>query len=828
MAIGIDLKYTLRLLAKNPKFTLMTTLIIAVGLGLALYTFTLLNKLLFTPITFDDGREIFIIEGSYDNTHLSRRPAASVDLYSFKKDTSLIHDMGIYQGRTTFVSEVGGQNRKYNSSHVSYNIFDFANVKPILGRGFVRDDQYDGAEDVIVIGYTMWQQHFGGREDIIGDIVTIDGAEPHKVIGIMPEGFAFPAVAEMWELLPERHIDPTERNYDFSAAYVKLADGVTMSNVRTALEAKNKVLAMSFNDDWSWIIGRNGEYLTIEPMKKAHLMQYYGLFVALFIVALLILILACINVANLLLARVNERTKEVAIRMALGVPQKRLIMQMLWESIFICTIGGGIALLLAGYGLDVTDRALTEIFSLDRLKPYWWSLSLDSTAILALIVTVVMMIVLTGLVPAWKALHTDFNATLRDGTRGALGKKAANIGKTLVVSEILFSCVVLVMASVILISTFVASNADYGVETENRLTASLQISPAEYPIRDDEEFNHTDRLKRTQFYYALKDELESYSNINSMIYMSQLPGTGGGTSFFEIEGRPAERFDENPYSNNEGASHGNWSALGMEIIAGRDFDYRDAEQGARSIIVNESIANDFFPDGEAVGKRVRRANPDSFGDWDTIIGVVSDTYHGSKMDFSSAQYNTYHSMDNWGMFRLQLAIHYNGTEANARASLYQALEKTDPKVGLHRIQSYDELIAQPLLIISTVSTIFLVCGVVAAILAASGIYAVASNGIQQRTQEIGVRRAIGSPDRNIMVMFLKQAGWQLLAGIIVGIAVSLWLMDTMSSTMVFGSFAFWFAVIIMPTVIVTMVLFATYLPTQRILSREPADALHYY
>lgn len=828
MAIGIDIKYTFRLLAKNPKFTLMTILIIAVGLGLALYTFTLLNKLLFTPITLDDGREVFIIEGVYDNTHLQRRPAASIDLYALKKDTSLIYDLAIYDETTTFVSEINGQNKKYNSSYVSHNIFEFANTRPILGRGFVRDDQYEGAEDVIVLSYTMWQQHFDGREDIIGDVVAINGAEPHKVIGVMPDGFSFPATSEMWLLLDEQHIDPSERNYDFSTAVVKLATGVSLSQMRTALRAKNKALAMVFNDDWSRIINREGDYLTIEPMKKAHLMQYYDLFLALLIVALLILILACINVGNLLLSRVNERSKEVAIRMALGVSQTRLVMQMLWESLIICSIGGIIALLLAGYGLEVTDRALTEIFSLDKLKPYWWSLNLDSNAILALAMTILIMIVLTGFIPAWKALHTDFNATLRDGTRGALGKKAANVGKALVVSEILFSCVVLVMASVILISTYVASNADYGVETENRLTASLQISPAEYPIRDDEDFNYTDRLKRTQFYYALKDELESNNNINSVIYMSQLPGTGGGTSFFEIEGQPAERYDENPYSNNEGASHGDWSALGMEIIAGRDFDYRDAEKGMSSIIVNESIANDFFPNGDAVGKRVRRANPDSFGDWDTIVGVVSDTYHGSKMDFSSAQYNTYYSMDNWGMFRVQLALHYNGTEADARASLYQAIEKIDPKVGLYRIQSYDELIAQPLLIISTVSSIFLVCGVVAAILAASGIYAVASNGIQQRTQEIGVRRAIGCPDRKIMSMFLKQAGWQLLAGIMIGIFVSLWLMDTMSSTMVFGSVAFWFAVIVIPSVIITMVLFATYLPTQRILNKEPANALHYY
>ncbi|WP_395343956.1 ABC transporter permease [Ningiella sp. W23] len=828
MSIAIDLKYALRLLVKKPSFTAMTVLIVSVGLGLALYTYSLLNALLFSPVTFADNKPLYVIEGVYDNTHLTRRPAASIDIYAVAQNSELIDDFGIYQDGNTFVGEVGGQLRKYNSAYVSYNIFDFSGVAPLLGRGFVADDQSEGAEDVVVLGFDMWQQQFNGDAGIIGKTVAIDGAEQATVIGVMPQGFKFPAIAQMWQLLPESHINPSERRYDFSTAFVKLADGVSIRQVRSLLNSKNRALADQFQEDWNWVISPQGEYLTIEPYKKAHLTQYYGLFIALFIVALLILLLACINVGNLLLARVNERSKEVAIRQALGVSRNRLILQMLWESVFICSIGGIIALLLAGYGLEMTSLALDSIFSLDNAKPYWWSPSLDINAVFVLVATVSLMIVVTGLIPAWSSLNNDFNSTLRDGTRGALGKKAAGIGKALVVSEILFSCVVLVMASVILISTYSASNADYGVETDNRLTARLQLPPADYPIREEEEFEYTDRMKRSAFYYDLKEALESYDNIVSTIYMTQLPGTGGGTSYFEIEGRGAQRYDENPFSNNEGVSHNSWSALGMEVIQGRDFDYRDSAEGMMSIIINESIAKDFFPDGDAVGKRVRRARADSRGDWYTIVGVVSDTFHGSKMDFSSANYNTYHSMDNAGFFSAQIAIHYNGSEQVARASLQEALETVDPKVGVYQIQSYDDLIAQPLLVISTVSTIFLICGIVAALLAATGIYAVASNGVAQRTQEIGVRRAIGAPDVSILKMFLKQAGWQLTMGVLLGLGVSVWLMNLMSSTMLFSDVALWVALICMPLMIILMVLLATYSPAKRILNREPADALHHF
>jgi hypothetical protein len=423
-------------------------------------------------------------------------------------------------------------------------------------------------------------------------------------------------------------------------------------------------------------------------------------------------------------------------------------------------------------------------------------------------------------------LTGDFNAVLRDGTRGALGKKAAQTTKILVVSEILLSCVVLIMATVLLLSSYSAGNADYGIDTENRLTAQLQLAPASYSVDWGGDKEYEQRIARSKFYYDLKAELESRDNILDVAYMSQLPGTGGGTSFFVIEGQEKEVIEENPFSNNEGAATDSWDALGMTIIQGRDFDYRDAAEGAFSIIVNESIARDFFPEGDAIGKRVRRANqPD--GDWYTIVGVVSDTFHGSTMEFSSAAYNTYHSMDNAGMFRTMTALHYTGTEAQARQTLFDAVQKVDPDVGVFHVQSYDSLIEKPILLISAVSKIFLICGIVAAFLAASGIYAVAANSVQQRTQEIGIRRALGSPDKGIVKLFMSQASWQLSLGLLIGLGVSIWLINLMSSTMIFTLYSYAIGLIGMPLLIASMVLVATYIPTKKVVSMEPSAALHH-
>jgi predicted permease len=826
MSFSLDIKYAARLLSNKPRFAALTVSIVAVGLGLTLYTFSLLNGLLFRPLTFADNKPIYALEAPYDHTHLSRRNFMAIDAYNIGQDKSLFEDYGVYQEGTTFVGGMGEGLRKYNSSYVSASMFGFTGVKPLLGRGLLPEDHAEGAEQVMVLGYDMWQSYFNGNPDVVGTTVPIDGSEPTRIVGVMPEGFAFPSIAQIWQPLPENIVTPSERQFDFVFAFVKLAEGVTVEEARLALDARSLEIQAEVGNDITWLIGPSGKYMTLEPLKKANITQYYGMFIALLVVVFLILILACINVGNLLLARVNERIKEVAIRVALGVPKKRLILQMLWESIFICVLGGFLAILLAGWGLEVTNQVFNNTYEVDNLKPFWWNVGLDTQAILVLLCTIIGMILVTGFIPAWRSLTGDFNAVLRDGTRGALGKKAAKTTKVLVVSEILLSCVVLIMATILLMSSYSAGNADYGIETENRLTAQLQLAPASYPVEGGSDQEYEQRLARSKFYYDLKAELESRDNILDVAYMSQLPGTGGGTSFFVIEGQEKEVIEENPFSNNEGAATDSWDALGMAIIQGRDFDYRDATEDARSIIVNESISRDFFPEGDAIGKRVRRANrPES--DWYTIVGVVSDTFHGSTMEFSSAAYNTYHSMDNAGMFRAMAAIHFNGSEGQARQTLFDAVNKVDPDVGVFHVQSYDALIEKPILLISAVSKIFLICGIVAAFLAASGIYAVAANSVQQRTQEIGIRRALGSPDKGIVRLFMSQASWQLALGLLTGLGVSIWLINLMSTTMIFTQFSYAIGLIGMPLLIASMVLIATYIPTKKVVKMEPSDALHH-
>ncbi|MBU2917384.1 ABC transporter permease [Psychrosphaera sp. F3M07] len=835
MSIAIELKYTARMLLKKPIFTALTILIVAIGLGLTIYAYSILNNLVFKPMTLNGDTEIVAIEAGFDYNHQFRQRPDPYHLQLLDKQSGLFEQLGFYLEGTTFAGGANSSNaklaiaRKYNATYVSWNAFELAGVQPIKGRGFTPEDFHNGAESVFVLSYQAWQRDFDGDDNIIGQMVPLD-AMPSRIIGVMPEGFAFPQFAQIWQPLSslgEGYLSPIEASGRSVYGMARLKPGVSFSQVEDAVTTFNKNIIPELKKDFIWRL-TNDVYLTVMPYKHASIIQYYNVFIALFVVVFLILLLACINVSNLLLARVNERLKEVAIRVALGIPRKRLIMQMLWESIFICITGGVLAILFAAYGLEVSNAVLQQNFSVQGDKPFWWQLSLDNSAYMLLLCSVVLMIIITGLIPAIRSLSGDFNAVIRDGTRGSISKKAANAGKVLVISEILLSCVVLVIATILLVTGYSAGVADYGVDTDKRLTAQIQISPEKYPIRRNTEFEFQDRLARSEVLYKLKSALEVMPNVDAVAMMSELPGRGEGTSYFEIEGRPAAVYNENPYSNNEGVVKDSWHAIGMEMIAGRDFDHRDRDPDARSFIINQSIAEDFFPDGDAVGHRVRRVHRNREpGDWSTIIGVVSDTFHGSTMRSSSAAYNTYSLVDSWGPMRMSVAIHYNGRYVAAQASLMDAVNRVDPDIGIYHIQSYDDLIKQPMLLMLSVSQIFLFCGVIAAFLAASGIYAMAANSITQRTQEIGIRRALGSPDGKIINMFMNQAAMQLIIGLTIGIGLSLLLTSIMTDTIVISETSYLLGMFGVPILIIFMVLVATFIPAKKVIKMEPSDALHH-
>ena len=832
MSFWIDIKYAVRLLLKKPIFTATSVLIVAIGLGLTIYTYALLNQLIFKPLTLNGETPFIAIEGEFHPAHGLGQRADPYHLNQIKAESELLQGMSLYLPLTRIISglskEVGA--RKVHLTYTEWDFFEAAGVQPILGRGFNPQDQAVGAESVVVLSYDIWQSLFLGDKDIIGTIVEVE-ASPERVIGVMPEGFSFPATAQVWLNFPPERVNPTQASNDNARmAFARLKPGVSLSQFQQEMQGILQRNLQDLPQEFAWRKSSAGGYIRAFPYKLTNdeVFQHHSIFVAMSIVVLLILLLTCINVGNLLLARVNERIKEVAIRIALGIPKKRLVLQMLWESIFICCLGGLVAIFLASWGINLTNNVFEQIFAVSGGRPFWWLLSIDSSAIYLLIVTVIFMILVTGFIPAWRALSGDLNAVLRDGTRGALGKKAGRANKALVVTEITLSCVVLVIATMLLSSSYSAQNADYGVDTENRITAEVLLAWGSYRWNDGAP---EARKKRNDFYYQLKDRLEQRPNIESLAYFSSLPGTGGGSSHFEIQGKAAQVYNENPVWNFEVVSRDAWRTVGMKLIEGRGFDLRDTgsddsdlANSESPVIINAAMARELFPNGDAIGQRVRTATEDFQTEWRTIIGIVSDTLHGSAMQSTSAHHTGYGLMDRRS-WRVNIVMHYSGSQSQAEMALQQTINTMDADATIHHIQSYDNLIAQPMLLVNAVNKIFLWCGLIALFLAATGIYAVSANSITLRSQEIATRRALGSRDSQIIKLFINQAGLQLLIGLTLGLTLSFWLVAQITNSMIIDNNSYLIALVGIPVFIIVMVLIATYIPSSKVTKQQPSEGL---
>lgn len=831
MNISIDLKYAVRTLLKKPLFTLVSIAIVAFGLALTLYCYTFLMQLVFKPLTLgnDDGA-IIAIESAFDSNHNERRGVDAIDYFRLDNESTVIDEMGIYAESTALIASLDNdsQTHKINSTLIEWDMFNFARVQPIHGRALRADDHFVGAEPVIVLSYDIFHSLFDGNPEIIDQMVMLS-AVPTKVVGVMPQHFSFPAYAQSWQPLEQKYLTPTSRNNDSLYAYARLKAGQTIKQLRSELAVFNHQIKTELPEDMQWRINSNGQYLSAENYRKAnvHVITYYNFFVSMFAMVIFVLLLTCINIGNLLLTRVNEKYKEVAIKLALGIPNRRLLLQMLLESIFICTVGGVLALCLTLAGLHLTNHFFVDLFAVNGYQPFWWKLSLELDGLLVLLLTIALTIGLTGLLPAWQAIHTDFNKVLRDGTRGAMGKGASRVSRILVVSEIALSCAVMIMAITIMGTSYRASQADYGVSTEQRFVAQIEIPSQAYPIRYDHVDEQEDRKQRSKVLYRLKEELEAMPNIQATSFMTSLPGTGEGSSFFEIEGRAAMVYNENPRANLESVLRDSWRAVDMQLLAGRDLDHRDTETRMGNVIINQSIANDYFPDGDAVGSRIRRVWSSGNREWQTIIGVVSDTYHGSTMSTSSERYTMYRSMDTDGRQHVNLAIHYSGTQKIAEQTLQTAISNVDPRLGAYHVRSYQNLIEQPMQLVNAVISIFMLAGMIALLLAGTGIYAIFANSIVQKTQEIGVRMALGSPDSKIYRLFLTQAILQLLVGLSIGVATAFWGLELIADAMNIDNTSYILSFALIPMLISVIVLVATLVPTKNAVSITPANALHY-
>jgi len=809
MTLTKDIQYALRLLAKKPGFTLLTTLVMAVGVGLSVFLFSMFNTMIFKDLPFKDSDRLVRFHATQDGVETH----TSVELHDYAEVKNTLKGVELYSAyKEMNVNAIGRDGaRRYSAVKTEPGIFQLSRTAPLLGREFSAQDDQPGAEEVVIIGYEVWRTQFGGDDNIINQTLRIDG-KPHKVIGVMPQGYWFPDNTDVWLPLRQNANNTLRGKGETLAIIALLQKNVARDEINRELTVIMQRIASLYpetNKGLSLYVNAFQRGIERDGIEVVYSMQ---------IAAILILLLASINVGNLLYSRAIERNKETAIRVALGAPRARLISQMLWESAIICSLGGLIGLLVMAWGLEVTAATVATFFT-DK-PAFWWDFGIDAYTLKIFFGFVLGTILATGLLPAWKNSGADFNAVLRDGTRGALGKKSGRLNRILVISEIFLSMTILIAAATMVVGAYRATFADFGVKSDNLLTARTLLRDIQYQTPE----------QKIQFVNSLVAQLENSPGIGKVLIASMFPADWGWTPRIALEGKEYVQAQNNAYPkvNYIMVIPSTLAKLGVELKMGRYLDNSDEGLGKQTVVVTDSFASAHFPGESALGKRLRVIDAVGHADqWLTIVGVVKHTLYGDANNESGRMPTVFRPYSQTPKNDFSIAIEMKTDRPSAVRALRNAVAAIDPELPLFQIEDYATKKKRNGAPIRFISTIFMIFGVAALVLAGTGIYGVMANTISQRTQEIGVKRALGAQDEQITRQFLFTGIKQLLWGGIPGVAAGSAMAFAMAHVIGLATTDLIFIAALMVSIIAGVVIIATYIPTKRALQLEPGDALRY-
>jgi predicted permease len=583
---------------------------------------------------------------------------------------------------------------------------------------------------------------------VIGRVVRVNG-EQTTVIGVMPESFAFPLAEDVWVPLRMNPLE-MERGSGYTlATFGRLKDGVSLDQAHAEFSAIARRLELEYpetNEGVGVVIKPyTEEYLGDEPARLLWTMMaaVFG-----------VLLIACANVANLLLARATVRTREVAVRTALGASRMRVVAQLLTETIVLSTIGGLLGLGVAWVGVNVFNRSIVNTD-----PPFWIDIKIDPVAVLFVIALVLITSVIAGIFPAVQSSGADVNEILKDESRGSSSLRMGRFSRGLVVAEIALSFGLLVAAGLMIRSVAKLRTIDYGFPPQEIFSARVGLFDSDYP----------DDPSRVRFFDEMRERLAALPGVRSAAIASNLPGLGSGRWRVGVEGETFDRDQDYPMARGNSVSPGYFESFGAGVLQGRDFTAQDRAESLPVAIVNQSFVQAFFDGESPLGRRFRVGDSTSEEPWVTIVGVVPDLFMGGPENENPAGF--YLPMaQKVARFMFMLAR----TDANPMALaplVRDEVVAVDENLPIYWVRTLEQAIAENTWFYTVFGTLFVIFGGVALFLAAVGLYGVMSFAVSRRTKEVGVRMALGAEGGDVLKLVLKQGLWQLAIGVVLGIGL---------------------------------------------------------
>ncbi len=803
-----DINFALRTLIKNPKFTALTVFVMTTGLTLCIYMFSFIHGTMVAPLPFENGDRIRAVDTIHNGMQYQGSSFRVHDFEDIKKRVQSYDVFDAYDLSTVNLS-TNDRAVRYTGHYVKESFFEISDAKPLLGRLITNEDGLSGAEPVALISHTIWQNMFAGNKNVLGKKLRVN-TKPVTVIGVMPDSYQFPSAGRIWMPFTTTGKGVARKNGEHVAVYGVLKEGVTDKQADVELQALMAELAESYpklNSDisahvWTFQAAAMGSGTPI-------------IILAMELAVGFILLLACINVGNLLFSRATEKGKETAIRTALGAPRAKLVMQMMWESMLICIISGVLAVLFSGLWLEVANKDVLQSFPFD--PPFWWDVKITQASLIATVIITLVTAFITGILPALKATSGDFNATLRDGTRGAQSKASGRLSKVIVISEVVLSCALLLLSTGMVYSVNQQNNIDYGTTVENIFTASFGLPEVEY--ESDE--------KRQQHYQNLASSLLKEPEISAVSFTRALPGNDARYQNIALGNVDYGKKTQYPRSSSVGVDHNYFSVMEMNLREGRIFDSRDKIDSPLTAVVTDNFVKKFFKGGDVLGKRFKFVEGDK--GWYTIIGVVNDVIHGQPMSYNIEKPTAFTSIQQTPKRYMSVVVKTAANNAASVTGLSKRVVdialKVERDAPLYNVKTLRNSITGRNAGMNFISELFLVFAAASMVLAFSGIYGVMSNTIVQKTQEIGIRRALGADKSDIYKHFIIQGLKQLAIGLAIGIPMGVALVKMLEqSSLAQGSLILY---ILIPALISAVIFIAIYYPVQRALKMEPCTALRY-
>ena len=748
-----DLRFAVRRLVKDRWFTLAAIVALALGIGANSAVFTLVNAILLRGLPFDQADRIMWLD---TRDARGRNLGVSFDEFEdWRRASRTFSGMTLVQTGFLAISADDRVPESYQGGYISANAFDVVGVKPQLGRGLVPEDDLPGAPAVAVISGAIWKSRYAGDRNVIGKAVRIN-ALPVTLVGVMPDGLTWPFGQQVWVPMSQRPpvFRGPRQNRPF-VVYGRLADGATLDQARSEMKNISEQLAAQYQDSNKDISAQ------VTPFQdRIAGTQIKTIFWALMGAVFFVLLIACSNVANLLLARAAHRTREIAVRVSLGATRWRVVRQLLVESILLAFVSGAVGLGLAYAGIRWFDGETQNIG-----KPYWMTFDLDATVFAFFAVACLLTGIMFGLAPALHISRTNVNEVLKEGGRsGSGGLRARRWTAALIVAELALTLVLLAGAGFMMRSFLNMYRMETGIETARLLTMSFTMPTRKY----------SNQQMRLEFIRRVEERLNAVGAVAGASSTSTIPLLGGATRQLAIDGHPPAPGDKQQTVTMLSVGPRYFDALGVRLVRGRPLDDNDGTPGREAAVVNERLASMYFANADPIGQRIRLTDDAPVAprsEWVTIVGLAPNVRQRSSQDNPEPDPVVYvPHLQNPGMVQAVVLVRGRSDPGQLTSLLRKEMFALDPDLPLNNVRTMDENLAQQRWFARVFGTMFSVFAGIAIVLAAVGLFAVTAYSVTQRTQEIGVRMALGAQAKQVSWLILRRGLIHLGIGLTLGLA----------------------------------------------------------